>query len=49
MMEYRRVISYLYEYRGKAQGHNAGFVRLVVRNGQCRIRIFLKGGSGGKK
>ncbi len=48
-MEYRRVISYLYEYRGEAQGHNAGFVRLEVRNGQCRIRIFLKGGSGGQK
>ena len=45
MMEYRRVISYLYEYHGRTQGKNVGFVRLEVRNGQCRLRIFLKGDS----
>ena len=48
-MEYRRVISYLYEYQGKIPGRNAGFVRLEVRNGQCRLRIFLKGGTGRQK
>lgn len=49
MMEYRRVISYLYEYQGKEPGRNTGFVRLEVRNGQCRIRVFLKGGGQGQK
>lgn len=49
MMEYRRVISYLYEYHGRTQGKNVGFVRLEVRNGQCRLRIFLKGDVEGQK
>lgn len=49
MMEYRRVISYLYEYHGRSQGKNVGFVRLEVRNGQCRLRIFLKGDVEGQK
>ena len=48
-MEYRRVISYLYEYHGRTQGKNVGFVRLEVRNGQCRLRIFLKGDVEGQK
>ena len=48
-MEYRRVISYLYEYHGKEPGKNTGFVRLEVRNGQCRIRVFLKDGGQSQK
>ncbi|MCD8054534.1 MAG: hypothetical protein LUF00_10965 [Lachnospiraceae bacterium] len=41
MMEYKRFVSYLYRYEGGQKERNAGFVRLEVRNSQCRIRIFL--------
>ncbi|MCD8011236.1 MAG: hypothetical protein LUF34_10875 [Lachnospiraceae bacterium] len=41
MMEYKRFVSYLYRYEGGQGERNAGFVRLEVRNSQCRIRIFL--------
>ncbi|MCD8329113.1 MAG: hypothetical protein LUC27_00250, partial [Lachnospiraceae bacterium] len=41
MMEYKRFVSYLYRYEGGQRERNAGFVRLEVRNSQCRIRIFL--------
>ncbi len=48
MPEYRRLISYMYEYEGENKGKNVGFVKLESRNGQCRLdvnvkRIFLGG------
>lgn len=42
MSEYRRLISYIYEYEGKEKGKNVGFVKLEARNGQCRLNVNVK-------
>lgn len=42
MSEYRRLISYIYEYEGKEKGKNVGFVKLENRNGQCRLNLSVK-------
>ena len=39
MADYRRLISYIYEYEGKQKGKNVGFAKLEARNGQCRINV----------
>ena len=33
MADYRRLISYIYEYEGKQKGKNVGFAKLEARNG----------------
>ena len=42
MTDYRRLISYIYEYEGKKKGKNVGFAKLEARNGQCRINVNVK-------
>ena len=42
MLDYRRLISYMYEYEGKEKGKNVGFVKLEARNGQCRLNVNVK-------
>ena len=42
MAEYRRLISYIYEYEGQEKGKNVGFVKLETRNGQCRLSVNVK-------
>lgn len=42
MSDYRRLISYIYEYEGKEKGKNVGFVKLEARNGQCRLNLSIK-------
>lgn len=42
MSDYRRLISYIYEYEGKEKGKNVGFVKLEARNGQCRLNLNVK-------
>lgn len=42
MSDYRRLISYIYEYEGKKKGKNVGFVKLEARNGQCRMNVSVK-------
>lgn len=42
MSDYRRLISYIYEYEGKVKGKNIGFVKLEARNGQCRLNVNAK-------
>ena len=42
MSDYRRLISYIYEYEGKEKGKNVGFVKLEARNGQCRLNVNVK-------
>ena len=42
MSDYRRLISYIYEYEGKIKGKNVGFVKLEARNGQCRLNLNVK-------
>ncbi len=42
MSDYRRLISYIYEYEGKTKGKNIGFVKLETKNGQCRLNVNVK-------
>lgn len=42
MSNYRRLISYIYEYEGKNKGRNVGFAKLETRGGQCRISVNVK-------
>ena len=42
MVNYRRLISYIYAYEGEVKGKNIGFVKLESRNGQCRLSISVK-------
>ncbi len=42
MSEYRRFVSYLYEYRKGRKENNCGFVKVEIRNGACRIRLRLQ-------
>lgn len=42
MLDYRRLISYIYEYEGKVKGKNTGFVKIEARNGQCRMNVNAK-------
>lgn len=40
--DYKRVISYLYNYQNKVKTNNVGFVRLEVRDGMCKMTIHLR-------
>lgn len=42
MVNYRRLISYIYVYEGSAKGKNIGFAKLENRSGQCRLNINVK-------
>ena len=42
MSDYRRFISYLYEYRQGAKAENRGFVRVESRSGTCTLEIHMK-------
>lgn len=42
MPDYRRLISYIYEYEGKEKGKNVGFVKIEARNGTCRMNVNVK-------
>lgn len=42
MSDYRRLISYIYEYEGREKGKNVGFVKLEAKNGQCRLNVNVK-------
>lgn len=42
MINYRRLISYIYAYEGDVKGKNIGFVKLESRNGQCRLSVSVK-------
>ena len=42
MAEFRRLISYIYEYEGHVKGKNVGFVKLEARNGMCKLNVNVK-------
>lgn len=44
MSEYRRWISYIYNYDKGIKSTNAGYVRIESRNGKCRMTVNIKGG-----
>jgi len=43
LADYRRFISYLYQYEKGEKGENMGFSKVESRNGACRIAINLRG------
>lgn len=43
MAEYRRFISYIYQYDDNKKGVNAGFAKVEVRGGNCRMVIHIRG------
>lgn len=43
MSDYKRFISYVYEYREDKKQENRGFVKVEARNGQCQMDFVLKG------
>ncbi len=42
MADFRRLISYIYEYEGHVKGKNVGFVKLEARNGMCKLHVNVK-------
>lgn len=42
MVNYRRLISYIYAYEGSSKGKNIGFAKLEARSGQCRLNVNVK-------
>lgn len=49
MSDYRRLISYIYAYRGNEKEKNVGYAKIEVRKEQCRIYVSVKGVSIGKR
>ena len=46
MSEYRHFIAYIYEYQNGDKKKNAGFVKVNIRNGICRIQMKIQTDSG---
>lgn len=44
MSDYKRLFSYLYYYQRKIKEKNSGFVKVEIRNNQCRLQLSVKGG-----
>ena len=42
MADYKRIVSYLYQYNHQVKGNNIGFTRLETRNGQCKIIVHVR-------
>lgn len=42
MAEYKRFVSYLYEYQNNKKSQNCGFCRAELRDHNCRLEIHLK-------
>lgn len=43
MAEYRRFVAYVYEYVNGRKSKNAGFAKVEIRNGICRIQVHIPG------
>lgn len=42
MSEYRRFVTYIYEYTNGKKNKNTGFAKVESRNGTCRIQVHLQ-------
>ena len=42
MSEYKRFVSYVYEYRNGEKKHSCGFCRAEVRGSQCKLELHMK-------
>ena len=43
MSDYKRLVAYIYLYRGENRSKNVGFTKVESRDGECRIQIQIKG------
>jgi hypothetical protein len=43
LAEYRRFISYIYQYEKDEKGINAGFAKVETRSGVCRMVVHIRG------
>lgn len=42
MADYKRIVSYIYQYNQQVKGNNVGFTRLETRNDQCKIIVHVR-------
>ena len=42
MADYKRFVSYMYEYENGAKKKNVGYARVETRNGECRFTIHMQ-------
>lgn len=42
MAEYKRFVSYMYEYEDRIKKRNVGYVRVEIRNGECKFTINMR-------
>lgn len=42
MAEYQRFVAYIYEYINGRKNRNAGFAKVEIRNGICRIQVHIQ-------
>ena len=42
LSDYKRIVSYIYDYQDGVKKSNVGFARVEARNDQCKITIHLK-------
>lgn len=42
LADYKRIVSYIYDYENGTKKENIGFARVEARNGQCKITIHIK-------
>ncbi len=42
LADYKRIVSYIYQYNHQVKGNNIGFTRLETRNGQCKIIVHVR-------
>ncbi len=42
MADYKRIVSYIYQYNQQVKDNNIGFTRIETRNGQCKIIVHVR-------
>lgn len=42
LADYKRLVSYMYNYENGMKKNNVGYARIEARNGQCKITIHIK-------
>ena len=42
MADYKRFVSYMYEYENGVKKKNVGYVRVEIRNGECKFTISMR-------
>lgn len=42
LVDYKRIVSYIYQYNHQLKGNNIGFARIETRNKQCKFTIHVR-------